>query len=156
MIKNKTRIALLILVFVAFMLPMQDAYALPHCHGASCNYKDPTAYDCQYNVYTVVARWATASSGTVRMDLRYSGSGQHDLTCAANWTRVTNESPGQVRHLRAELWNDTVNTLLVSFENSTFVYIYTFMYDGHPTRCGKGKQGFVGSGFDAITGFGCG
>ncbi len=145
---NRLFRASLILVLIALLLPAQNVYALS-CYASSCNNKNPTQYVCQNDAYTAVAKWATASSGTVRMDLRYSPQ------CAANWTRTTNESPGQVRRLRAELWNSSKTTLLMSYESSIYVYVYTNMYDGTVVRCGKGKQGFVGSGFDAITAFGC-
>lgn len=74
---NRLLKASLILVLIALLLPVQNVYALS-CYASSCNNKNPTQYVCQNDAYTAVAKWATASSGTVRMDLRYSPQ------CAAN------------------------------------------------------------------------
>jgi hypothetical protein len=139
------------LLLVSAFFPLQEAGA-NHltCYASGCNFKDPNSYVCVNDAYTAVAKWASASSGTVRTDLRYSPQ------CVANWTRTTNESPGQVRRLRAELWNSTKTTLIIPYESSIYVWVYTNMYDGTPVRCARGKQGPVGGGFDAITAYGCG
>lgn len=150
--KQVSKITLLILS-VFLLLPFHSALAAPQmlCSGSGCNYVDPNSSGCATasGTYTAVAKWKTGTSGTVRMDLRYAPA------CISNWTRVTNESPGAVRRLLAELYQSNQSTLITSSTSSAYVYIWTAMYDGSVVRCGRGRQGLVGGSYDATTAFGC-
>jgi hypothetical protein len=151
--KSYTKIAFMLAIIAVLLIPRNSAIAAPAllCSGSGCNYVDPVTSGCASSsgVFTAIAKWKTAASGTVRMDLRYAP------VCNSNWTRVTNESPSAVRKLRAELWNSSMTTLITSYDSSIYVYIWTVMYDGSTVLCGRGKQGPVGGSFDATTAFGC-
>jgi hypothetical protein len=157
--KIYNRIIVTLIAIALLLMPFNSALAAPLmlCSGSGCNYVDPNTSGCagDYRTYTAIARWKTAASGTVRMDLRYAPA------CYSNWTRVTNESPSAIRKLRAELWNSTQyvpytpTTLITSYQSSAYVYIWTAMYNGIPINCGIGKQGPVGGVFDATTIPGC-
>jgi hypothetical protein len=150
--KQVSKVITLVLCLILLM-PFHSASAAPQmlCSGSGCNYQDPNASGCATasGTYTAVAKWKTATSGTVRMDLRYAPA------CISNWTRVTNESPGAVRRLLAQLYQSNQSTLITDYTSSSYVYIWTAMYDGSVVRCGRGRQGPVGGSYDATTAFGC-
>jgi hypothetical protein len=81
--KQVSKIVLLIL-FAFLLMPFHSASAAPRmlCSGSGCNFQDPNTSGCATasGTYTAVARWKTAASGTIRMDLRYAPA------CISNWT----------------------------------------------------------------------
>ena len=151
--KIYNRVIVTVAAIAMLFMSFNSALAAPLmlCSGSGCNYVDPNTSGCATasGTYTAVARWKTATSGTVRMDLRYAPA------CNSNWTRVTNESPGAVRKLLTQLYQSNQTTLITSYSSSIYVYIWTAMYDGSAVLCGRGKQGLVGGAYDATTAFGC-
>lgn len=150
--KYRSALKIILILILSFTnLSNVQARSLSLCYGAGCNLADPVISGCAglSNTYTAIAKWATASSGTVRMDLKYAP------TCNSNWTKVTNESPGAVRKLKAELWNSTKTTLITSYVSSSYIYVYSAMYNGSTILCGRGKQGPAGGSTDATTPYGC-
>jgi len=147
------KIIVTFITLALLLMPLNSALAAPLllCSGSGCNYADPNTSGCATSsgVYTAIARWKTAASGTVRMDLRYAPA------CNSNWTRVTNESPVAVRKLLAQLYQSNQTTLITSYSSSINVYIWTAMYNGSTVLCGRGKQGPVGGAYDATTALGC-
>ncbi len=142
-----------LLVMTLLIVDNSDAYAKPRslCWGAGCNLGDPVSSGCagSSSTYTAISKWATATSGTVRMDLKYAPA------CNANWTRGTNENPGAVRKLKAELWNSALTSQITSYQSSSYVYLWSAMYNGSTVLCGRGKQGPANGTIDATTAFGC-
>jgi hypothetical protein len=147
----KLVLGFILLVTLLINIPIQNAHAESCTPGTGCNNKDPQTTGCSVNSITQSQNYKdgpAGGSGTMYVDLRYSAY------CKQVWTRVYNQWPGAVRHLKARLTNNgTPYSNLADAEDSSLysmIWSNMYYYSGG-ARCARGWQGMPDSSFDANT-----